>query len=250
MEIHCCDDAGRAAAKTGAALLRGIIDDQGTATIALAAGSSQLGMLEALVAEPDIAWDAITAYPLDDYVGLSGKHRASFERYLKERFVEQLPTPIKAFHAIQGDAEDPHTETVRMSRQLLQHEIDIAFVGIGENGHIAFNDPPADFDTEEPFIMVELNERCRQQQVNEGWFSTIEDVPHEAISMSVHQIMKSRHLVVTVPDSRKAEAVRAAVEGEITSRVPASILQKHEACQLFLDHDSASLLEQFQVPES
>ncbi len=234
---------GRAAADAGVVLLREILAEQETATIALAAGSSQFAMLEELTVAPDLPWHRIRAFPLNEYVGLPVVHPSSSRRFLWERFESQLPLPLRAFYHIDGVVEDPTTESVRVGRLLRDSEIDVAFIGIGENGHLAFNDPPADFDTEEPYIVVELDERCRQQQKSEGWFDTLDDVPHEAISMSVHRMMTSRHLICSVPDKRKAEAVQAAVEGEVTSRLPASILQQHENCQLFLDEGSASLLK-------
>ncbi len=236
-------EQGRAAAEAGIALLRETLDEKETATIALAAGSSQFAMLQVLTAAPDLPWHRVTAFPLDEYVGLDVTHPASFRRFLWERFVSQLPLPLRAFRHIEGKVDDPTAESVRVSRLLRDREIDVAFIGIGENGHIAFNDPPADFDTEEPYIVVELDERCRQQQIGEGWFAILDEVPHEAISMSVHRLMTSRHLICSVPEKRKAEAVQAAVEGPVTSRLPASILQDHESCRLFLDDESASLLK-------
>jgi glucosamine-6-phosphate deaminase len=160
---------------------------------------------------------------------------------LWERFVSRLPLPLRAFHFLDGES-DPQAEAVRVSDIIRRHPIDVAFVGIGENGHLAFNDPPADFQTEDPYIVVQLDEACRRQQLGEGWFPTFDDVPREAISMSVRQIMKSRAIICTVPDRRKAEAVRDAVEDDVTPKVPASILQRHERCTLFLDKPAASLL--------
>jgi glucosamine-6-phosphate deaminase len=155
--------------------------------------------------------------------------------------VSRLPLPLRAFHFLDGEV-NPAAEARRVSDIIRRHPIDVAFVGIGENGHLAFNDPPADFETEEPYIVVQLDDACRRQQLGEGWFPTFDDVPREAISMSVRQIMKSRAIICTVPDERKAEAVRNAVEGQVTSQVPASILQRHEQCTLFLDKPAASLL--------
>jgi len=190
----------------------------------------------------DIAWNKITAFHLDEYVGVSLTHGASFRKYLWERFVSRLPLPLKAFHFVNAE-KDPEAETRRLDAIIKKHPIDVAFIGIGENGHVAFNDPPADFDTEEPYIVVNLDEACRKQQLGEGWFPTLNDVPTRAISMSVKQIMKSKAIVCTVPDQRKAEAVKNSVQGPVSNNVPASILQKHGDTTLFLDKAAASLLK-------
>jgi glucosamine-6-phosphate deaminase len=232
---------GAAAAVDGAAAIRAALAERDRANIVLATGASQFEMLEGLVRAPDINWNRVTAFHLDEYAGLPVAHRASFRLYLWQRFVIRLPVPIGAFHWI--DAErDPADECARLSSIIRQHSIDVAFAGIGENAHLAFNDPPADFESEEAYIVVELDDACRRQQLGEGWFQTLEDVPRRAISMSVRQIMKSGKIVASVPDRRKAEAVRAAVEGAVTPNVPASILQRHTDVVLHLDPDSASLL--------
>jgi len=232
---------GKAAAAAGAVLIREAIAQRGTANIIVATGASQFEMFDELVQEPGIAWPNIIGFHLDEYVGLAMSHPASFRRYLWERFVSRLPLPLCAFHYLDAEG-DPGAECHRVSEIIRQHPIDVAFVGIGENGHLAFNDPPADFDTDEPYIVVELDEACRRQQLGEGWFPTFDDVPRQAISMSVRQIMKSRAIVCTVPDERKAEAVRNAVEGQVSPDVPASILQRHEHVMLYLDEPAASLL--------
>lgn len=232
---------GKAAAAAGAKLIREALAARGEANIIVATGASQFEMLEALVAEPGINWNRVTGFHLDEYVGLPIDHPASFRGYLWQRFVSRLPLPLRAFYFL--DAErDAAAECRRVGEVLKKHPIDVAFVGIGENGHLAFNDPPANFETEEPYLVVELDEACRRQQLGEGWFPTFDDVPRQAISMSVRQIMKSEAIICTVPDERKAEAVRNSVEGEVTPRAPASILQQHEACTLFLDPPAASLL--------
>jgi glucosamine-6-phosphate deaminase len=151
-------------------------------------------------------------------------------------------TGIVNFHGIEGDAADPAAVAREVGKQLTSAPIDIAFVGIGENGHIAFNDPPADFTTEDPYIIVNLDEPCRQQQVGEGWFADISEVPRRAISMSPRQILKATEIVVAVPDKRKAAAVKACLEGEITPMAPASILRRHSNATVYLDTESASLL--------
>ncbi len=234
-------EVGLEAAESGAIRLRRALDRGGQASIVLASGASQFKMLESLVAQPDIDWSRVVAFHLDEYIDLPAEHPASFRRYLRERFVERLPGPIGAFHWIAPEG-DPEAERRRLSDLVRAVEIDVAFIGIGENGHLAFNDPPADFETEEPYLIVDLDTACRRQQLGEGWFDTLEDVPRSAISMSVPQILKARSIICTVPDARKAVAVREAVEGPVTPKVPASALQRHEDCRLFLDKESAVFL--------
>ncbi|MHA1158973.1 MAG: glucosamine-6-phosphate deaminase [Alphaproteobacteria bacterium] len=233
---------GAAAATTGAAAVRDAISRAGAATIILATGTSQLDMLDSLVRAHGIDWPKVTCFHLDEYVGLPSTHEASFRRYLQERFVDRL-SGVKAFHRINGEAPDPIAETARLDRLSAAAHVDVAFLGIGENGHLAFNDPPADFDTDKPYLIVTLDEACRRQQQGEGWFDSFDDVPRQAITMSIRQILRSRKLVVTVPDARKAKAVQHAVEGELTNRVPASILRTHADCSLFLDPESSKLLK-------
>ena len=192
-------------------------------------------------AEADVAWDKITAFHLDEYVNLPVTHPASFRLYLWKRFHSRLPVPLRAFHYLDGERK-PEAECKRMSAIIREHPIDVAFVGIGENGHLAFNDPPADFETEVPYLIVKLDEACRAQQMGEGWFSSMEDVPRRAISMSIRHIMKSKSIVCTVPDKRKAQAVKEAVEGSVSPEVPASILQRHPDVSLYLDREAASHL--------
>lgn len=235
-------EAGRRAAAHGAALLREALARQGRAAVVVATGASQFDLLAALVAAPGIAWEKVTFFHLDEYLGLPVTHPASFRRFLWERFHSRLPVPPRAFHYLDGEAVDPVAEGGRVGRLIADECIDVAFIGIGENAHLAFNDPPADFETEEPYLVVSLDDACRRQQLGEGWFPTLEAVPRRALTMSIRQILKSRHLVVTVPDARKAEAVRASLEGPVTPQVPASILREHPSCTLFLDAASASLL--------
>lgn len=235
-------ECSRLAAERGAAALRRTLAQKPGANIILATGASQLEMLAALVKADGIDWRRVTAFHLDEYVGMPASHPASFRRYLKERFADRLPVPLAAFHYVSGEG-DPRAECARLGRIIAQHPIDVAFVGIGENGHLAFNDPPADFETEAPYIVVALDEACRRQQLGEGWFQSLAEVPRTAISMSIRQIMKSRTIICTVPDARKARAVQAAIEGQVTPLVPASILQQHPDAALFLDSGSASLLK-------
>ena len=236
-------ESGRLAAEDGAKLLRQAIEARGEANIIVATGASQFEMLDALAAQPDIRWDKVTAFHLDEYVGLPITHGASFRQYLWERFHSKLPLPLKAFHYLDAET-DPEKEAERVGTIIQQHPTDVCFCGIGENGHLAFNDPPADFETEKPYLVVDLDEACRNQQLGEGWFPTLNDVPKQAISMSIRQILKSRDIVCTVPDERKARAVKQSVEGEVVNTVPASILQRHDRCTLYLDEPAASLLEQ------
>jgi len=232
-------EMGAAAAKAGADLIRQKLAASGEANIILATGASQFEMLAALVAETDIDWSKVNCFHLDEYVGISIEHPASFRRYLKERFVDQLSTPPKSFHFIDGES-DASAECNRLGKLIANVSIDVAFVGIGENGHLAFNDPPADFETEVPYLVVQLDDECRQQQFGEGWFESFDSVPETAVSMSVKQILKSQHIVCTVPDERKSTAVAAAVKGSVTNAVPASILQTHEQTVLFIDEPAAS----------
>lgn len=234
-------EMGQAAAAQAADLLKEAIARQGQATFIAATGASQFEFLEALVATPGIDWASTTMFHLDEYVDMPDTHPASFRRYLQARLIDRVrPGTV---HLIQGDSpEGPEAECQRLNRLLAASKVDVAFVGIGENGHLAFNDPPADFDTEDPYIVVELNEACRRQQLGEGWFPTLDDVPRYAISMSIKQIMATRNIVCTVPDLRKAQAVYDCFTGEITPLHPASILRRHERTFVFLDKDSASLL--------
>ena len=231
---------GRAAALGGDAIREALSRSEGVSVI-VATGASQFEMLEALAREPGIDWSLVTLFHLDEYVGMTETHPASFRRYLRERFIDRLPAPPKAFHAIDAEIE-PEAECRRLSALIESVEVEVAFVGIGENGHLAFNDPPADFVTTQPYLIVELDEACRKQQLGEGWFPTLEDVPKQAISMSIRQILKSKRIVCTVPDKRKSVAVRDTVEGGVTPFVPASALQEHPLTTLFLDPHSASLL--------
>ncbi len=234
---------GQAAAAYAAEGLRRALAARGAANLIVATGASQFEMLQALTAAPGIDWRRVTAFHLDEYLGLPVTHPASFRAYLRQRFVAALPAPLAAFHEVDGEAPDPAAECRRLGDLIARHPTDVACVGIGENGHLAFNDPPADFDAKAAFHVVPLDEACRRQQLGEGWFPTLEDVPTRAISMSVPQILASGRIVCTVPDARKAIAVRDAVEGPFTPLCPASALRTHPDCVLFLDPASAALLQ-------
>lgn len=243
MDIHLSDDPlllGRAAADCAALVLADALEARGAARIIAATGNSQIHFLTALVARRDLAWTDVELFHLDEYIGLPITHRASFRRYLIDRLI--APTGITSAHLLDGE-QDPELVCQTVGRAIAAAPIDVAFVGIGENGHLAFNDPPADFETREPYIVVTLDEACRRQQVGEGWFASLADVPSRAISMSVRQILDARRILCVVPDQRKAEAVRAALEGPVTPMVPASILQTHPDVTVFVDRGSASLLQ-------
>lgn len=230
---------GQAAAGQAATCLRKAIHDGGRARIIAATGASQFEFLDALTGTPEIDWSRVEMFHLDEYIGLPISHPASFRKYLLDRLINK--TGITKYHLLEGDGDVP--QVVRsIGRELNSASINIAFVGIGENGHLAFNDPPADFQTEEPYLIVSLDEACRQQQVSEGWFSDVSKVPRSAISMSVRQILKAREIIAVVPDARKAPAVKACLEGEISPLAPASILRTHANTTVFLDKDSAALL--------
>lgn len=238
---------GRAAAEQAASAIRPAIAEHGRARIVAATGASQFEFLDALTKAPGVGWTGIDwtkveAFHLDEYIGLPATHPASFRRFLMERLVRKTGIADFNFHWIEGDATDPAAVIREVGQELSSAPIDIAFVGIGENGHIAFNDPPADFTTEDPYMIVNLDEPCRQQQVGEGWFADISQVPKRAISMSPRQILKAREIVVVVPDRRKAAAVKACLEGEIGPMAPASILRTHPNATVYLDTDSAALL--------
>jgi glucosamine-6-phosphate deaminase len=232
---------GAAAAALGASLIRETIKARGTANIIVATGASQFELLNALVGEKDLAWDRVTAFHLDEYVGLPITHPASFRAYLWERFHRRLPLPLRALHYISGEG-DPAKECERVGALIKQHPIDVCFAGVGENAHLAFNDPPADFTTKQPYLVVNLDDACRRQQFGEGWFPSFDAVPKQAISMSIQQILASRTILITAPDRRKAAAIRDSLEGPVTDKVPSSILQRHEDTHVFLDPASAALL--------
>jgi glucosamine-6-phosphate deaminase len=244
VNVLVCDDKeqlGARAADLAAGAIAAAVRERGKAEIVLATGASQFQMLAALVQAPNVDWSHVTMFHLDEYIGLPATHPASFRKYLRERFVENVG-PLAAVRFVEGDRPDLREECRRLGQLISAARIDVAMVGIGENGHLAFNDPPADFQTEAPYLVVNLDEACRRQQLGEGWFKTLADVPRQAISMSVRQIMKSRRIVCTVPDLRKARAVRDAVEGPVTNSCPASILREHGDCTLLLDKESSSML--------
>jgi glucosamine-6-phosphate deaminase len=233
------EEMAGAAAALAAERLRDLLTKRTQVRLLAATGASQLEFLDRLATEQGIDWPRVELFHLDEYVGLSMDHPASFAGYIKQRIVERLG--IVYFHLLDG-ARDPREVVAETGAALASAPIDLAFVGIGENGHLAFNDPPADFDVEDPYLIVELDHACRQQQVGEGWFPSLEDVPRQAISISIHQLLKAQEILCIVPDARKAAAVRACLLGTISPEAPASILRIHPNTTIFLDNASASLL--------
>jgi glucosamine-6-phosphate deaminase len=243
MRIHLSKGAGEMAAAAAAHAERALVEAigaRGRARVVAATGNSQLAFLRHLTAGRRVDWSNVELFHLDEYAGIAADHPASFRRVLREHLVE--PAGIRVFHALDGDA-DLEVVRRRVGGELRRAPIDVAFVGIGENAHLAFNDPPADFDTTEPYIVVALDEACRRQQVGEGWFPSIAAVPTHAISMSIRQILAAREILVIVPDQRKAAAVAAVLTGPITPDVPASILREHPNATLYLDAAAASLTD-------
>jgi glucosamine-6-phosphate deaminase len=230
---------GRAAAEQAATSLRAAIKGRGGARIIAATGASQFEFLDALIAMRDIEWPRVEMFHLDEYIGLPVSHPASFRKYLRERLINK--TGITKYHFLDGEG-DVLSVVRKVSAELTAAPLDIAFVGIGENGHLAFNDPPADFQTEEPYLIVDLDEACRRQQVGEAWFKDLSEVPIRAISMSVRQILKAKEILCIVPDARKTQAVKSCFGGEISPLAPASILRTHANTTVFLDQHSAALL--------
>lgn len=229
----------RAAAEHASTAMRRASRERGRARIIAATGASQLDFLDALTKAEDIDWQRVEMFHLDEYIGLPVTHPASFRKYLLERLIHK--TGITQYHLLDGNGD--FGEVIRRIGEALRSgPVDVAFAGIGENGHLAFNDPPADFQTEDPYLVVELDEACRRQQVGEGWFAGLSEVPSRAISMSVRQILKAREVVCVVPDARKARAMKLCLEREISPMAPASILRTHAATTIYLDKESASLL--------
>jgi len=232
------EQLGVAAATQAAEILNNAIAEKGKARLVVATGLSQIKTIKALVKMP-VAWEKVEMFHLDEYLGMQETHPASFRKYLKERFVE--PSGIRKAYYV--SAEGNVDENIRkLTEEIRTAPIDLGLIGIGENAHIAFNDPPANFMTEEAYIVVELDEDCKKQQMGEGWFATLEDVPKQAVTMTVYQIMKSKVIISCVPYTVKAEAVKKTLENDVTERIPATILKTHENWNLFLDNDSASLI--------
>jgi len=226
-------------AEHGARILREALARHGEATLVAATGMSQLAMLHQLARAPGIDWTRTTVFHLDEYIGLPATHRASFRRYLRERFLAHLPAQ-PAFVGIQGDAPDIAAELARLNQLLASRRVDLGFAGVGDNGHLAFNDPPADFSVESPYIEVRLDDTSRRQQAGQGWFDDIDQVPRRAISMSVRQILRCQHLLLTVTGAHKAQALHNTIEGPIDPACPASAVQQHAQCTVYIDAAAAS----------
>jgi glucosamine-6-phosphate deaminase len=242
MIIKVFDDKlsmGRAAAEQAADAIRQAIQKKGQARIIVATGASQFELLDALTNSPGITWERVELFHLDEYIGLPVNHPASFRRYLHTRLIDKVG--IIQFHLLDGEQE-PASVIRDVGSSLQKAPIDVAFVGIGENGHLAFNDPPADFETDAPYLVVTLDEACRKQQLGEGWFGNLSEVPRQAISMSIRQILQAQEIICAVPDARKARAVAACLEGEISPLAPASILRTHSNTTVYLDKNAAALL--------
>lgn len=235
MEIRICKDRaalGKSAALYVAQRLREVIAEKGEARIALSTGASQFDTLAYLV-QQDVPWERVVMFHLDEYVDLPETHPASFRKYLKEKFTSKVT--VKEAHFVDGTEENRR----ELCRLIAEAPIDVGLIGIGENGHIAFNDPPADFDARDPYIVVNLNDTCKQQQVGEGWFATPDDVPKQAVSMSAGQIMKCREIVSCVPYAVKASAVYNTLTQPVNNMVPATIMKTHPAFTLYIDGESA-----------
>jgi glucosamine-6-phosphate deaminase len=230
----------RAAAELAATTIRHAIRERGCARIIAATGASQFEFLEELTKASGIDWKKAELFHLDEYLNMSPTHPASFRKYLRERLINKVGNT--RFHPLDGE-RDPGEVIAEMTAEIRKAPIDLAFVGIGENGHLAFNDPPADFETDEAYIIVELDDPCRRQQLGEGWFKDLEDVPRRALSMTVRQVLKAQRIIAVVPDARKAQAVANCFGGEISPMAPASILRTHPNTFLYLDKDSAALLD-------
>jgi len=241
------DKMGRYSARKAAECLKAAIATKGEARLIVATGSSQFEVLSHLVAEPGIEWSRVDGFHLDEYIGVAMDHPASFCGYLKQRFVDRVP--LRSFHFLDG-TQDAMTVVKDASENIASHPIDLALVGIGENSHLAFNDPPANFETEAPYIVVQLDEACRMQQVGEGWFPSLDAVPKQAISMSIRQILKTEKIICSVPDERKAVAVRNSIQGHVTPQVPASILQRHADVELVIDRAASKLLNDATLSKS
>ncbi|HWF93204.1 MAG TPA: glucosamine-6-phosphate deaminase [Terriglobales bacterium] len=228
------------AAQYASAIIRSAINERKRARIVAATGTSQFEFLERLVSAPNIDWAAVELFHLDEYIGVTPTHPASFNRYMRERILKHVPI---AKHYLLDGSCDPGQTIAEVGAELRRAPIDIAFTGIGENGHLAFNDPPADFSTEAPYLVVALAQATRKQQLNEGWFTSLEDVPRAAITMSIRQILKAKEILCIATGERKAAAVKKCFEGQVSPDVPASILQTHARAQIFLDEEAAHLLE-------
>ena len=232
------EELGLASAKHAASLINEAIEKQGYARILLSTGASQFPFFTEFVKQP-IDWSKVEMFHLDEYVGISENHPASFKRYLLDRFVNVVHPGY--YYLINGE-KDPEETIAELTAILNEKPVDVGLIGIGENAHIAFNDPPADFDDPRAYKVVTLDERCLQQQIGEGWFKTVEETYKQAISMTCSQIMKCRHILCVVPYKVKAEAIYNTLSREVTPEVPATLMKRHANCTVYTDADSSALL--------
>jgi glucosamine-6-phosphate deaminase len=243
MKIHVLSDAaelGHAAAAQAAAILIKVIQEKGTARLVLSTGMSQFETLDALIKQP-VDWTQVELFHLDEYIGLPVTHPASFRKYLLDRFISHIH--LKSVNLVNGEDENQQNSK-QLSFLISESPIDLGLIGIGENAHIAFNDPPADFTTTEPYIVVKLSDDCKRQQVREGWFPDLACVPDKAISMSVKQILKCEKIISCVPHAAKAKAIWLTLTSPVSNMIPASILRTHHVVDLYLDHESAARLDE------
>ena len=239
MNIHVAknaEDLGLRAAAKIASVLREAIAERGSARLLLSTGASQFETIAALIKE-DVDWSKVEAFNLDDYVGIDENHKASFRKYLKDRFASKVSLKNSFFVDTEGDV---NAKIAGLTKEMGKAPIDLGVIGIGENAHIAFNDPPADFKTNETYFVVTLDEKCKQQQVREGWFETVADVPSEAITITPNAIMKCRHLISSVPHRVKAEAVYNTLTSKLNPDIPATLLKTHPSWHLYLDVESSA----------
>lgn len=245
MPVHVFESnaaLGQRAADDLAGLIRRAVAEKGEAALILATGNSQLSLMQALRVKSDLPWDRVVIFHMDEYLGMSDRHPASFARYIREKLVDHVRP--RAFYPLRGDAPDVQAELERYRALLAAHPADVCVLGIGENGHLAFNDPPADFETDAVIHIVNLDERCRRQQVGEGHFPTLADVPTQAISLTIPALLSAKRLLCVVPEARKAPAVRAALYGPLTPDCPASILRTQSHVTLYLDVESAAMVSE------
>lgn len=240
VRVHDTDaELASASAAEAAAIVAGAIGDRGVANVMFATGNSQLGFLDALTSRGDVDWARVVGFHMDEYRGLSAEHPASFRRYLRERIVDRVHPG--GFHFIAGDAPDAMGECARYAALLRDQPLDLCCLGIGENGHLAFNDPPvADFHDPADVKVVALDDACRRQQVGEGHFPTVHDVPAEAITVTIPALLRAGRVLANVPEARKRDPVRMALTGPVTTACPASILRTRANVTLHLDRSSAA----------
>ncbi len=242
MRITICEDRielAQQAAAMGRHCIKTTIKEKGSANVAFVTGTSQLGLLENL-RKAEIEWDKVNVFLLDEFIGLEDGHKASSETFLTENFLSHIPS-IGSFHPISRSRSTAAT-LKKMNSLMRDYPLDVAFICIGENGHLAFNDPPADLDATDPYILVDLERRSRRQQVGEGWFKSIDDVPQQAITMSIHEILSARNIICACPEQRKAKAVAMCVYDDMGPAAPCAALKRKTSCDIFLDRQSSCLI--------